>query len=522
MTIASTLGNHADFGVSNAPRIVIVGGGLAGMAAAVALESAGAQIALLESRRSLGGRASSFEDPQTGETLDNCQHVLLGCCTNLLDFYRRIGVSHLIRYERTVHFVDPRGRQHDLAGIRGVPAPLHLGPSMARFGALTLGERVAASRAMLAMLRLGKSGRLALADVPFGQWLDEHHQPAALVEKLYDPILVGSLNEECRKASAAYAIQVFQDAMLAHESGYVIGLPACPLGELYAKLPCGTGGEGETERGRDGEMGRRIAASALAGGGGAKTAGEGTGGTNVRLGTRVAEIRFDGKRVVGVELTTGEFVPADAVVLATNYHAVMRWVPPQLAARDARFARLDQLQSVPILGAHLWFDRPVLRNNHAAFIRGPLQWLFKKDAEGKVVHGVISAARQWVDVPREEALRQFEQQIRAVLPHARDAKLLRGVIVIEKRATFAPTPGVDRLRPAQAPPAGGIENLYLAGDYTLTGWPATMEGAVRSGYLAASALLEKLALTAGRNAAPEFLVPDLPIEWPARLLGLGR
>lgn len=449
------------------------------MATAVALESAGAQITLLESRRGLGGRASSFEDPQTGETLDNCQHVLLGCCTNLLDFYRRIGADRLIRYERTVHFVDPQGRRFDLSGTRGLPAPLHLGPSMTRLGALSLGERVIASRAMLAMLRMGKSGRLALADVPFGQWLDDHHQPASLVEKFYDPILVGSLNEECRKAAASYAIQIFQDAMLANESGYVIGLPACALGQLYAKLPC-----------RD-----------------------------VRLGARVAEIRFAGNAAAGVELAGGEFLAADAVVLATNYHAVMRWVPPELAAGDERFARLDQLQSVPILGAHLWFDRPVLSDSHAAFLRGPLQWLFKKDDEGKAVHGVISAARQWLDVPREEALRQFEQQIRDVFPHARDAKLLRGVTVIEKRATFAPTPGVDRLRPSQAPPAGGIENLYLAGDYTQTGWPATMEGAVRSGYLAASALVKSLGTRRASPNSRPFLVPDLPIQWPARWLG---
>jgi zeta-carotene desaturase len=152
------------------PRILIVGGGLAGMAATVTLESTGADVTLLESRRSLGGRASSFDDPQTGETLDNCQHVLLGCCTNLLDFYRRIGVEHLIRYERKVHFVDPQGRRHDLTGLRGLPAPLHLGPSMARFGALTLGERILASRAMLAMLRLCRSGNGSTSIISRRRW----------------------------------------------------------------------------------------------------------------------------------------------------------------------------------------------------------------------------------------------------------------------------------------------------------------------------------------------------------------
>ena len=458
---------------SDAPYVLIVGAGLAGMSAAVALESAGARVTLLESSRRLGGRASSFEDPQTGEVLDNCQHVLLGCCTNLLDFYRRLGVRHLIRFERTIRFVDARGKAYGLSGTAALPAPLHLGPSMARFGALSLRERVALSRAMLAMMRMGTAGRLALADTTFGQWLDEHEQPESLVSKLYDTLLIGSLNEETRRASASYAIQVFQDALLSNASGYVLGLPDCPLSKLYERLPC----------------------------------------ADVRLGTRVAEVLFADGAAIGVKLQSGQTMHANAVILATNYHAVQRWVPVELQAGDQRFAGLDKLQSVPILGAHLWFDRPVLPESHAAFLQGPLQWVFRKDREGRVVHGVISAARKWMDVSKDEALAQFEAQIRANIPAARHAKLERGVIVIEKRATFSPAPGIDRLRPAQAPPPTGIENLYLAGDYTATGWPATMEGAVRSGYLAAQAVLSRCA-----GPAPRVLADDLTIQWPARLL----
>ena len=458
----------------SSPRVIVVGGGLAGMAAAIALESAGVAVTLIESRKSLGGRAGSFEDPQTGEILDNCQHVLLGCCTNLVDFYRRVGVDHLIRFERTIRFVDPKGNRYGLSGTRGLPAPLHLGPSLARFGALTLAERVALSKAMGAMLRLGRPGRLALGDIPFGQWLEQHRQPTSLVSKLYDAILIGSLNEDPRRASAAYAIQVFQEALLANAAGYVLGLPGCPLGKLYERLPC-----------RD-----------------------------VRLGTRVSDVAFAGPAATGIRLQSGEFLDADAIVLATNHHAVQRWVPKELRDRDERFHFLDRLESVPILGAHMWFDRPVLAESHAAFIQGPLQWLFRKDAQGHAVHGVISAAREWLDVPREQALRQFEDQIRATFPRARDARLQRGVTVIEKRATFSPLPGIDRLRPAQAPPPDGIAKLFLAGDYTRTGWPATMEGAVRSGYLAAESVLSHI----NAGTPPRFLVPDLTPQWPARLL----
>lgn len=456
-------------------RVIVIGGGLAGMAAAVSLEAAGAQVMLLESRRALGGRAGSFEGPQGEEELDNCQHVLLGCCTNLIDFYNRLGVSSLIRFERTVYFRDGSGRRHDLWGVEGWPAPIHLGPSLAGFEALTWGERISFSRAMLAMMNLGHAGRDALAEVSFGQWLDDHHQSASLIKKFYDPILISALNEESRRASACYAIQVFQDAMLANADGYLVGLPNCPLGQLYERIPC-----------RD-----------------------------VRLGVRVSGLRFNDHRATGVQLQGGEILEADAIVLATNYHSAMRWIPPDLASTDARFASLDKLESVPILGVHLRFDRPIMTESHAALIEGPLQWLFRKDAEGRVMHGVISAAREWVNVPKEECLRQFMQQIRALFPAARQARLVRSQIVIEKRATFSPVPGVDRWRPFQAPPPGGVQNLFLAGDYTRTGWPATMEGAVRSGYLATEAVAGSLGLK-----QTEFLVKDLPVQWPARVFGL--
>jgi squalene-associated FAD-dependent desaturase len=456
-----------------AQPVIVIGGGLAGMAAAVALETAGVDVTLVEARKTLGGRAGSFQDPQSGEILDNCQHVLLGCCTNLLDFYKRIGAIHRITFERTIRFVDARGKAYGLYGLPFLPAPLHLGWSMLFFSALSLKERLAMTRAMLAMLRLGRNRRKAMDDLPFGKWLADHNQPESLIAKLYDAILIGSLNDDPRVSSSSYAIQVFQDALLTNAAGYPLGLANCPLTELYGSLPC-----------RD-----------------------------VRLGTRVSELAFDGNDLSGVRLSSGELLDASAVVLATNHHGIRDWLPENLATSDSRFAHLSELQSVPILGAHLWFDRPVMRHSHAAFLQGPLQWLFRKDAEGKAVHGVISAARAWLDVPREDALRQFEAQVRGTFPAAANATLNRGVIVIEKRATFACLPGTDHHRPPQAPPPGGIANLYLAGDYTQTGWPATMEGAVRSGYLVAEAILQKRGKLRSR-----FLQPDLSEQWPARLL----
>jgi len=471
-------------------RVVVVGAGIAGLACAAALAPRGIGVTLLESRHAPGGRASSFEDQERpGELLDNCQHVLLGCCTNLLDLYRRLGVLEKVAFFKRVHFLDARGRRHDLWAVGGgMPAPLHLGPAMALFGLLTLKERAAVVRAMLAMARIGRSGREKLEGKPFGEWLDEHRQPAGLLAKFYDPILVSALNEESRLASSKYAIQVFQEAMLANRKGYVVGLPACPLGELYENIPAGV---------------------------------------MLRTSDRAENVIFEktnaSHRAAGVQLRGGEMITADAVVLATNHHAVTRFVAglsEETRVSDGRFEGLEKLESVPILGAHLWFDRPVMREASAALVNGPLQWLFRKDSEGKVLHGVISAARAWVNVPKEQALAQFEAQVRSLFPGARDARLERGVIVIEKRATFSPLPGADRLRPAQGPPPAGIRKLILAGDYTKTDWPATMEGAARSGYLAASAVLAELGIS---ESQPEpALVPDLAVQWPARLLGLAR
>jgi zeta-carotene desaturase len=237
---------------------------------------------------------------------------------------------------------------------------------------------------------------------------------------------------------------------------------------------------------------------------------------DVRLSTRVASVDVEGC----VRLGDGEELRGDAIVIATNYHTARRWITAEQAGTDSRFARLERLTSVPILGAHLTFDRPVLARSHVAFMQGPLQWLFRKNAQGSAVHGVISAAREWVNRPKEECLALFEEQVKRTIPAAASAKLVRGVIVIEKRATFSPLPGVERLRPAQAPSCFGMQRVYLAGDWTATGWPATMEGAVRSGYLAADAIVEKFKLTV--PAQRRFLVDDLPVEWPARMLGFRR
>jgi zeta-carotene desaturase len=453
--------------------VLVIGAGLAGMSAAVALHAAGYEVTLVEASRRLGGRAASHSDPRGGGEFDACQHVLLGCCTNLLDFYERVGVSHLIRFEPAVRFMGPDGRVYDLGATQGIPAPYHLTAALLRFHLLTLSERAALARAVLAMLRIPREQRNELDDLPFSDFLARHRQPESLLHKLYIPILLGSLNEDPRHASARYAIQVFQDALLAHADGAPLGVSRVPLSQLYQTLPIPK--------------------------------------DHILLNTRIASTEFRGSRISALLTTTGQRLTAGHYLFATNFPNTLKLLSPAALQLDPRLPPLSQIRSVPILGAHLTFDRPILPHSHVALVEGSLQWLFRDERDPRILHGVISAAREYDPLPpREQVLQSFLAQIHHHLPQSRGAKLLDAHIVTEKRATFAALPGVDRLRPAQAPPSAGIANLYLAGDYTRTGWPATMEGAVRSGYLAAEGISGK-----------RFLVEDLKTQWPSALAGLG-
>jgi squalene-associated FAD-dependent desaturase len=451
--------------------VVIIGGGLAGLAAALALETAGVPVTLLEARAALGGRTSSFPDSQSGTTLDNCQHVLLGCCTHLRRVYERLHLTDPVTWYRNYQFVDRTGQRFTLTGEADLPAPLHLAQGFAQFDLLTWPERIAIARAMLAMLRLGHAGRTHLDELTFGAWLTAHGQPDSLVTKFYEPVLIGALNEDVRKVSAKYALQVFQDAMLAHAEGYILGVPNLPLEALYAHAPL----------------------------------------SDLRLNTRVSHVHIAQQRITQIHTQSGTVLYPRYVILATNHHAVTRLLAGQT---DTRLIGLPALESVPIMGTTLWYDRPVLDAPVLALLDGPAQWVFRKDAAGCVVHTVTSAARGWDTLGKPETIARIHAHLAQALPAVRSAQLERGVVVIEKRATFSPLPGVDRLRPSATPTDGDIENLVLAGDYTQTHWPATMEGACRSGHTAAAALLRAMG-----QPAP-IAIPDLPRQWPARWLGL--
>lgn len=460
-------------------KVLVLGGGLAGIAAAVRLAQEHVPVTLVETSRRLGGRATSHVDKATGQRVDNCQHVLLGCCTNLIDLYRRLGVAGKIHWASVLHFYDKQGHHDQMAGS-DLPAPLHLSESLMRFKTLSWRQKMQIARAMTAMMRLGITGRTALHEVTFEQWLREHGQSDGAIERFWDVIVVSALNQMPSRCSAAYAMQVFQEGFLAHREAYRMGTAAVPLGELYD-----------------------TAESVIEKAGG-----------KVMLGASVSRVMFDGGAITGVELADGQMLTADAYISALPFDRLDKVADEALRQADRRFDGVKHFEHSPILGIHMWYTRPVLDGPHMIFVDSPLQWVFNKglDADGsQYLHGVISAADDWIDRSADEILEMAHRELSEYLPAAKTQGLARGKVIKEKRATFNPTPGIEAHRPTTC---GDVANLFLAGDWTATGWPATMEGAARSGYMAAAAAMGREAVAA---------VADLPmaplVRWVGRLLG---
>jgi squalene-associated FAD-dependent desaturase len=464
-------------------RVTIVGGGLAGLAAATALAGRGLEITLVESRPRLGGRASSFNDPVTGELVDNCQHVSMTCCTNLADFCRRVGTSDLFRREPAVVFLGPEGRLSKLqAGL--LPAPFHLAVSFLRSSYLGWSDklRVAYGLARLRSTRGDRPGE------SFADWLLRHGQTVRTINLYWATVLVSALNERLEQMDVGHARQVFLEGFLRSRVGYQMEIPLVPLGELY---------------------GHRLETWL------------GAHGVAVRLTTGVRAIEHDGAgKVAGVLLRSGERIDADALVLAVPFDRVRGLLPDDLAARVPSLAGLDAMRASPITGVHLWFDRPVCPLDHVVTVGRLVQWVFNHtaiqgrtatDAGGQYLQLVISAAYDLLPLDKAAIRDAVLAELAEIWPEARSARLLRWWVVTEHGATFAVRPGIDALRPPQRTPVGG---LFLAGDWTDTGWPATMEGAVRSGYRAAEGILEDLGRPAtlirpGLKAAPlaRWLLP---------------
>ncbi len=463
------------------PHVAIVGGGLAGLAAGCALADAGAQVSLYEKRPYLGGRASSYQHPGTGEVVDNCQHVLLGCCTNLIDLYRRTGVEDKIRWYSELVFLEPGGRTSRIHPSF-LPAPMHTGPSFLNASCLGFKDKFSIARTLAALL----TGVPADNGQTFLAWLQRYRPTPAALERFWKPILISALNEDLDRVSVFYAGQVIRESFMKSADAGRMGVPAIPLSDLYAA-------GADYIRARGGEVFLRASVEGIA--------------------VDAAGVR--------VRTPQGE-VGCDSVVLAATFDAVAKLMPQNLGSGDLG-AIADRFETSPIAGIHLWFDRQITDLDHAVLLDRTIQWMFHKSriqsairsntdtGGGSYVELVVSAAKSLVNMSKNDIVDLAVRELREFFPQARDANLVKSTVIKEIHATFSPEPGVDQFRPQQATAS---PRVFLAGDWTATKWPATMEGAVRSGYLAA----EAVAQGAGLQRA-EFLVADLPARGLMRLFG---
>ncbi len=433
-------------------RIIVVGAGFAGMAAACRLAGDGHAVTVLEAAPRLGGRAASFE--RNGQALNYGEHVLMSRCTAARGFLARIGASDAVSFQESLAIPLLFDGRRWVFRSWPLPGMAHLLPGLLGYAPLSRRERIAALRAGL-VLWTSRAAR----DETFAGWLARRGQTERTIRRLWDPIVIATLNAPSSVVSLRAARYVFREAFFVPH-GADIGLFTRPLGDVF-------------------DAARRYL--------------EARGGS-IELDARVDGVLVGDRRARGVRLLTGREIDGDAVISA---------VPPdELAGLVSGVRELEaparaaqQLAWAPIVDVHLTFDRTVLDDPFAVGIDSPVQAICARDSEGGAQTLCLSqsSASEWIDRPDEVVVETLTMALRKLLPSAREAKLVDSLVLRHRRATFVSSPGSDALRPKSRTPIAG---LYLAGDWTSTGWPSTIESAVLSGVYAAAAAEGDAALAA--------------------------
>lgn len=438
-------------------RVAVIGGGFAGLAAAVRLSEAGWAVTVLEARPHLGGRAYSFEDEASGTVVDNGQHAMMGCYTETLGFLERIGATHKVSRQPNMRVeMADRRRGSGVIAFAALPSPLHALGGILGYRLLSVPERLAALLAGVRLMAMRRGSDERLSALSVDELLVALGQSARARESFWNPIALSTVNELPERAAAVSFVEVLARAFFASRAASQFVLPNVGLSELYT-----------------GDARRFIEAR----------------GGRVETCAAVASLETTGSVVSGLRLRDGRTIGTDACIGAVPPAALARILPAQL--RDGKAGTsLAEFRPSPIVSAHLWFDRPVLRGEFLGMLGTTTQFAFNRNAIAPArgnnvtyaVSTVVSAGHQLVDCDNASIVGTAVADLRCVLPDAVGAKLLRAVVVKEKHATISLTPQAERMRPECVTP---LANFFLAGDWTRTGLPATIESAVVSGHRAA-------------------------------------
>ena len=440
--------------------VIVVGGGVAGMSAACALAEAGLHVKLVERRGYLGGRASSYRHPGVDEVIDNCQHVLFGCCTNLIGFYQRIGVADRIHWTRYMTMIEPGGRRTLLASSRWLPAPLHGLPSLLRANALTREDRKALMRAFRAFMRPVAPD----STETLGSWLRQNGQTQGAIDRFWRLVIASALNADVEQIALSYAAKVIRELFLNSAQAGSMGMSTVPLSGLYA-------GAEQYLRAHRGEA-------------------------VFNAGVDGAE--WDEETSQWAVRTRAGMLTAEYLVLALPFEATAKLLPhmPPADGAEKLAAQIERIGHGPICSVHLWFDREITDLEHAVLLDREIHWMYNKSrlqpwrkTKGSYVELVVSASQAFAARERKDAIALALAELAEFFPKVTGAKLEKAVLVKEVRATFGVPPGIDAFRPV---PRSPWHNCVLAGDWVQTGWPSTMESAARSGHLAAEAVFAAL------------------------------
>jgi squalene-associated FAD-dependent desaturase len=462
--------------------VIVVGAGAGGLAAAAELAGTGKSVTVLERKPYVGGRACSYEHPTLGEVVD-LQHVLLGCCTNLIDLCEQAGSADKIRWYDKQTFLEPNGRSSTIV-TSGLPAPFHFAPSFVGMSMLGWKDKVGLARGLMEFFR----GYPADDNESVEQWLKRTRQTELSIRHFWNPILMATLNDGAAHCSTRYGGKVFHELFIKSSTGGRLGIPTVPLSEFYA------------------DVARLI---------------EARGGTvQLRASVEAITQEQDGRWRVSVADT--DYI-ADSIVLALPFEQTQKLLPavrlndqfarPDLNARDELELKMARQVHSPFTSILLWFDREITDLDHAWLLDTTIEWFFHKSRirryapeKGSYVELVIAGSRAQLGMTREEILSPALRELAMFFPEVKRAKLVKSGVLKEARATFSVVPGLDRFRPGQATEWPG---LFLAGDWTATEWPSTMEGAVRSGRLAAGAVV---------GDERRFMAPEIPASGLMRWL----